>query len=303
MKAPSSHRNRSLEASLSLAREGSGPTPQQQERVGQALRNAGLTVPLLVAPILAGAAQAAAVATTATAAATATTSGAAGTSVSSGAATTSATLSGSAANSADSFVLGSKLVAGKLIASKLVVALAVAGAGALGVRAGYESIGRSQSSAPSMAAAPSAALVDGATRTPPNVSPTLVTAPTQTEVRFAQPLATAVQPPLNAASDGRVPRSKAILPKTEDRLVVEMQHLKAVNQALNAGNPRLALQRLEALDREIPSGALRQERRVSRVLALCALGNTEQAIALTRQLLRQNDSFYRTRLEHSCGSP
>lgn len=327
MKAPSSSRKRSAEASLSLAREGSGPSLQQQERVGRALRDAGLTVPLLVAPILANAAAATA-ATTAAAATSATTAssgtatsaavtstaanGAAGTS----AATTSAAVTGSAGSAAGTLALGSKLVAGKLLAGKLVVALAVAGAGTFGLSAGYKSIGRTPASAPPAAMSSSATMstamssrgVDDEARTQPTVSPSsngapTLPVPTESEARAIQPSGAGVKSALNSANAGAVPRVNTTPNKTEDRLVVEMQRLKEANRALSAGSPRLAIQRLDALDRELPSGALTQERRVSRVLALCALGNTEQAITLTRQLLRQNDSFYRTRLEHSCGSP
>lgn len=368
MKARSGKRH-SLEASLALARLGSGPTPQQRERVGQALRGSGLAVPVIVAGGITGVAQAAATAANTGAAGNAAAgyvTGNAAVGSSASAATAGGGVAGSvgsvagsmgAASSASGTVataatFGGKWVAVKVVALKLastkgVAALAVASASALGLGTGYEVLTtKGQTSSPShFVAAPQ--LVAGPKLMNGEGKVTATAAPTTggNELRASEPTAsllsgnlsptvllpsTANAPALAAAKSNepsvkrsaRAPSSpkseasreasaqafsaesgstKPLDPVQEDPIVVEMQHLKQANRALASGNPTLALEHLNALDQTMPKGALLQERQVSRVKALCALGDTDRAVTLTQRLLRQNDSFYSASLKHSCG--
>lgn len=82
----------------------------------------------------------------------------------------------------------------------------------------------------------------------------------------------------------------------------ELAALRQVQTALAQGDGATALRLLRALDRDMPGGGLGPERRVSEVLALCQIGQTEAASRLARQLLAREGAFYRNRLQESCVS-
>jgi hypothetical protein len=63
----------------------------------------------------------------------------------------------------------------------------------------------------------------------------------------------------------------------------------------------LAMRTLEELDRRFPGALLKEERRATRVLALCESGQTDRAIAEATALRHESpDSIYNARLARSC---
>lgn len=83
-------------------------------------------------------------------------------------------------------------------------------------------------------------------------------------------------------------------------LAEEARGLAAVHEALRAGDPTLALSRLDAMDRR-PGGVLGEERLVARVLALCGLGRVEEAGAIARRVQKvAPESPLLPRLRGSC---
>lgn len=82
-----------------------------------------------------------------------------------------------------------------------------------------------------------------------------------------------------------------------------LMRLQRAHAALEQGRAALALIELAEIDRS-GSDLLREEREVTRVLALCASGDTEGARAAARALSAGPDSIYARRLESSCaGAP
>jgi outer membrane protein assembly factor BamD (BamD/ComL family) len=78
--------------------------------------------------------------------------------------------------------------------------------------------------------------------------------------------------------------------------------LKAAEQALRAGDPGSALRALDEHARRYPNGSLAEERTVSRVLALCAAGRTDEARGVARNFLASRPSSpHLSRVRASCG--
>jgi hypothetical protein len=71
----------------------------------------------------------------------------------------------------------------------------------------------------------------------------------------------------------------SVQPQGDDPLRAETDALRTAQQALRGGQPRLALDLLDAQDRRFADGALEQERLAARVLALCQSGLVAEARA------------------------
>jgi len=83
----------------------------------------------------------------------------------------------------------------------------------------------------------------------------------------------------------------------------ELVYLKRAQAALKSGDAALALGLMKSLDDQQPGGALLAERRVTKVLALCQLGNESGATKVAREIAAHGSaSVYAERLEHSCAS-
>lgn len=84
----------------------------------------------------------------------------------------------------------------------------------------------------------------------------------------------------------------------------ELSHVRRAQAALKQSNPGLALGLMQALDESQPHGALRAERTVTKVLALCQLGRQDEATDLARDLLSKDSdaAVYRQRLAASCAN-
>lgn len=81
----------------------------------------------------------------------------------------------------------------------------------------------------------------------------------------------------------------------------ELAALKQAQSALGAGRPEMALGLMLSLEEKQPGGALGVERKVTTVLALCALGRRDEARAMGRKLLSASGSAsYAARLRGSC---
>jgi hypothetical protein len=95
-----------------------------------------------------------------------------------------------------------------------------------------------------------------------------------------------------------------VTPAAELSFAQVVERLRKANLALREGRPSLALLQLAELDRAA-GGALREEREVTRLLARCALGDSEGARRSLRQLgAAAEQSIYAQRLKNSCvGSP
>jgi hypothetical protein len=81
----------------------------------------------------------------------------------------------------------------------------------------------------------------------------------------------------------------------------ELTYLRKAQNALRGGDAQTAWQLMVSLDQEKPAGALIPERRMTKVLALCALGKGEQAQTVARTVLNSSSGpMYRSRIENSC---
>jgi hypothetical protein len=86
--------------------------------------------------------------------------------------------------------------------------------------------------------------------------------------------------------------------------VSELTALKEAQRRLRLGDATGALQELGSVNRKFPQGNLVPERRVTELLALCALGRVAEARVIGRKL--EGMAFYnvyRARLEKSCAPP
>jgi hypothetical protein len=88
----------------------------------------------------------------------------------------------------------------------------------------------------------------------------------------------------------------------EPTLGPEVELVIAAKRELTLGRPSQALALVERLAAEFPNGALREERRLLKVLSLCALGQVEQARREARDFAATAPrSPLLPRLEQSCG--
>ena len=84
-------------------------------------------------------------------------------------------------------------------------------------------------------------------------------------------------------------------------LAREVALLRAAEDSLRRGDARAAMASLDEHQRSFPDGALREERRATRALALCALGDGDRAAAEASALREEAPrSPYADRLRASC---
>lgn len=120
-------------------------------------------------------------------------------------------------------------------------------------------------------------------------------------------LATAKKSPAGSsrASEASTRSGSALPPVTATSAVSsfndEFTYLRKAQNALRSGDAHTAWQLMVNLDQESPAGALIPERRMTKVLALCALGKGEQAQSVARTVLNSSSGpMYRSRIEKSC---
>jgi hypothetical protein len=101
-----------------------------------------------------------------------------------------------------------------------------------------------------------------------------------------------------------VARATKATPEAEDTTFFEaVRLLRRARSALSKGEPQLTLALLDELDERFPRTLLDEERGATRVLALCAHGQSAAAEALARQLFaRHPRSIYTPRLAQSCAA-
>lgn len=88
---------------------------------------------------------------------------------------------------------------------------------------------------------------------------------------------------------------------TQPTFYEELSYVRRAQAALGDGNPALALGLMQSLDEIQTHGALLAERTVTRVLALCALGRTEEATQIARRVISESpNQLYTSRLRASC---
>lgn len=88
-----------------------------------------------------------------------------------------------------------------------------------------------------------------------------------------------------------------------DPLLAETADLRKAQRALRSGRAAEAIALVDQQDQSYPIGALKQERAATRIFALCSLGQTAQALRLTREFARRwPRSPMLTRVQSSCGS-
>lgn len=87
----------------------------------------------------------------------------------------------------------------------------------------------------------------------------------------------------------------------ESTFYEELSYLRRAQAALRGGNPSLALGIMTSLDEMQKVGALDLERRVTKALALCDLGRSAEAKAVSAPIFKQQThSVYTKRLKESC---
>jgi hypothetical protein len=163
------------------------------------------------------------------------------------------------------------------------------------------------------AAAPSAALphalpaADDARRVSPSIAATPVrrrAAASEREARETAASATSARS--GASSDPEPPRERASasVRAPAQRLAFDevVERLRRANLALGDGKATLAMIELGELDR-LAGDTLKEEREMTRILAACAMGDTEGAARHARRLLASAaGSIYAPRIEHSCAT-
>jgi hypothetical protein len=86
-------------------------------------------------------------------------------------------------------------------------------------------------------------------------------------------------------------------------LDAELSAVRRAQRALRSGQPDVALSLMSSLDRMRSGGVLLPERRMTKVLALCALGRAPEAISVARSLTNSGSSgAYAARLQKSCAA-
>jgi hypothetical protein len=142
---------------------------------------------------------------------------------------------------------------------------------------------------------------------PPAVSETPVVSPTPAPPLAAQASRAPVEPGArpSAARSPSAPRARAHASSgaTEqaESLRLVLEQLRKAQLYSRAGEHRLALGALDALDARVPLSVLQEEREVARTLALCDAGQEQAAAELAgRVIQRAPDSAYALSLRESC---
>jgi hypothetical protein len=155
-----------------------------------------------------------------------------------------------------------------------------------------------------------------AARGAPNIPPpanasALVAPPSPNSLPATPPAAAAVALPaslpavgaatLHPAAATRLLSAPVVSP-TPNSLDSETRLLRDASFELRAGRPERALALLDKHERSFSGGALVEERRVERILALCALGRAAEAQAEGASFLRERPrSLLADRVRASCG--
>ena len=88
-----------------------------------------------------------------------------------------------------------------------------------------------------------------------------------------------------------------------DRLEEEMALMSEARRALGRGDARKALELLNKHGREFPKGEFQRERVVSRVTALCALGQKDAARRVAKRYLeKDSSSVHAQRISQTCAA-
>jgi len=84
----------------------------------------------------------------------------------------------------------------------------------------------------------------------------------------------------------------------------ELELVRAAEEDLHRGNPGRALEILAEHERRFPDGMLWEEREVTRILALCQIGNAAAARAQAQRfIVRAPASPFADRVRQGCASP
>jgi hypothetical protein len=107
--------------------------------------------------------------------------------------------------------------------------------------------------------------------------------------------------PLEVTSKPSMSRAPQPSPSS---LAAEMRLLETARAALSGGDARRALALIQEHERDFPSGSLSEERRASKVFALCELGRRAEAARAAAEFLRTAPaSPLRGRVLDSCAFP
>lgn len=148
-----------------------------------------------------------------------------------------------------------------------------------------------------------------ATQSPADKPRPAATSPSRTSDRTPRAAADDVNAPAEAPSSTTTiplevtskPAAVKPSPTAPSSLPVEMHLLATARAALSAGDARRALSLLEEHERDFPSGVLAEERRASKVFALCELGRRADAARAAMEFLRTAPSSpLRGRVLDSC---
>lgn len=215
----------------------------------------------------------------------------------------SATTTAASAAAGVSLSAAAKMVVG-------VVVVAALGAGGVAVHRAREETAVAASAAPRAPVRPSARTSERASTPPSRPTPAPVEdSPAPARAAPAPSSEIALAPPAPAPRRAKAARAVAPPPApapsgSASTLDDELSLLAAADAALRDGDGARALGMVDAHARRFPKSALREEREVVRVLALCAAGRTAEARAASDALLRAHPaSPYAARLRASCAFP
>jgi hypothetical protein len=122
--------------------------------------------------------------------------------------------------------------------------------------------------------------------------------PAREESAVAEPAAVP-SPPVVPESVPEDP-APAAAPASADGLQAELALVRAAHDALRAGKPDVALERMDQHKREFPNGALAEERDALRVSAICALGRADAAAEAQTFLASHPGSPFVARIRDAC---
>jgi hypothetical protein len=121
-----------------------------------------------------------------------------------------------------------------------------------------------------------------------------VSFPARDETAATEPVAL---PPAVAES---APPPLTAVAAPADGLQAELALVRAAHDALRAGKPDVALERMEQHRSEFPNGALSEERDALRVSAICALGRSDAASEAQTFLANHPGSPFVARIRDAC---
>jgi len=184
----------------------------------------------------------------------------------------------------------------KLSAAKLLLALGVCGGTAViasvALKHEFGAQNQARSGAPTFPSARAGAAQPAPLPTPPETAQLADSAP-QNEVP-----APVVAVPVPAARRPASPASPVASLSPQD-MQLEIAGLQRAQQLLHAGSAAQAVTALDQLARQVPVGALMEERDATRVIALCTLGRA-QAAGVDAFLARYPNSVHSGRVRTAC---